>query len=194
VAETGIKAIIFDCFGVITTDSWRAFVDTLPADKVDDARYLNRQRDMGLIDNDTFIKDIKDLTGKTPIDVESQLQHEIVKNDALIDYVAELRKRGFKIGMISNIASNWIRESLLTPAEQELFDEMLFSYEVGLAKPDPRIYILACERLRVSTHEAVMIDDVGAYCDAAKGEGLSAIVFTDLQALKSELEAILSSQ
>jgi len=149
---------------------------------------------MGLIDNDTFMKDIKTLTGESPVDVETLLSHEIVKNDALIDYIAELKKQGYKIGMISNIATNWIRESLLTPAEQELFDEMIFSYEVGLAKPDPRIFILACERLRVSTHEAVMIDDVPSYCEAARAEGLSAIVFTDLPRMKSELEQILSSK
>lgn len=188
----GIKAIIFDCFGVITTDSWRAFVDGLPADKVDEARYLNRQRDMGLIDNETFMNDIKALTGTAPIDVESQLRKEIVKNDALIDYIAELKKRGYKIGLLSNIASNWIRESLLTPAEQELFDEMLFSYEVGLAKPDPRMFILMCERLRVSTHEAVMIDDVKNYCEAAKAEGLQAVTYAGLQDLKQQLEPLLS--
>lgn len=192
--ETKTKAIIFDCFGVITTDSWRAFVDGLPKDQVEDARFLNRQRDMGLIDNETFMKDIKALTGESPVDVEKLLSHEIVKNDALIDYIAELKKQGYKIGMISNIATNWIRESLLTPAEQELFDEMIFSYEVGLAKPDPRIFILACERLRVSAHEAVMIDDVPSYCEAAKAEGLSAIVFTDLPRLKSELDQVLSSK
>lgn len=192
--ETGIKAIIFDCFGVITTDSWRAFVDSLPEEQVDEARYLNRQRDRGLIDNDTFMKDIKALTGRSPMDVEAQLSHEIVKNNKLIDYVAELRKQGYKIGMVSNIATNWIRDSLLTPAEQELFDEMIFSYEVGMAKPDPRIFILACERLRVSTHEAVMIDDVAPYCEAAKEEGLRAIVFTDLPNLKTELSALLSAR
>lgn len=189
-----IKAIIFDCFGVLTTDSWRAFVDSLPPGQVDEARYLNRQRDMGLLDNETFIKDVKDLTGSAPVDIESQLKHEIVKNNALIDYIAELKREGYKIGMVSNIASNWIRESLLTPTEQELFDEMIFSFEVGMAKPDPRIFILACERLRVSAHEAVMIDDVESYCEAAKAEGLHAINFTDLGKLKTELTAILSAK
>jgi HAD superfamily hydrolase (TIGR01509 family) len=71
---------------------------------------------------------------------------------------------------------------------------MIFSYEVGLAKPDPRIFILACERLRVSTHEAVMIDDVEPYCMAARAEGLSAILFTDLSHLKDELTQLLSTK
>lgn len=189
-----IKAIIFDCFGVITTDSWRAFVDTLPPEQVNDARDLNKQRDMGMLDNAEFIEQIKALTGKAPVDVETMLQSEIVKNIALLDYIAELRQRGFQIGMLSNIASNWIREALLSQEELGLFDELIFSYEVGMAKPDPRIFLLMCERLRVSTHEAVMIDDVASYCDAAQAEGLSAITYTDLVQLKHELEHILSIQ
>jgi epoxide hydrolase-like predicted phosphatase len=189
-----IKAIIFDCFGVITTDSWRAFVDSLPVEQVEQARYLNRQRDLGIIDHDTFMKDVKNLTSRAPLDIEKQLKNEIVKNEALLGYIAELKKQGYKIGMLSNIATNWIRESLLVPAEQDLFDEMIFSYEVGMTKPDPRMFILMCERLRVSTHEAIMIDDVESYCEAAKAEGLSAITFKDLSQLKSELSTLLSDK
>jgi epoxide hydrolase-like predicted phosphatase len=145
-----------------------------------------------MIDNANFIKQIKQLTGRAPVDIDTMLQSEVVKNEALLEYVAELKQRGYEIGMLSNIASNWIREVLLSQEEQELFDEMIFSYEVGMAKPDARIFLLMCERLRVGTHEAVMIDDVASYCDAAKAEGLAAITFSDLSQLKHELEHLLS--
>ncbi len=186
-----IKAIIFDCFGVITTDSWRAFCDTLSPDLLQEARGLNKQRDLGLIDHQTFIADISMLTNQEQNDIDQLLKNEVVKNDALLQYVAELKKQGFKIGMLSNIASNWIRDTLLTLKEQELFDEMIFSYEVGMAKPDPRIFLLACERLRVSTHEAVLVDDIDTYCEAARSEGLEAVVYSDLNQLKAELNLLL---
>lgn len=190
----GIKAIIFDCFGVITTDSWRAFCDSLPPEAdVERARELNRQLDSGLLDHDSFVQQIYELTGRRPVDVEKLLDNEISKNTALLEYIGELKQRGYEIGMLSNIASNWIRESLLTPAEQALFDEMIFSYEVGMTKPDPRIFLLICERLRVGTHEAVMIDDIEQYCEAAKVEGLAAIHYSDLKQLKHDLEQILST-
>lgn len=190
-----IKAIIFDCFGVITTDSWRAFLDGLPPE-VDRnrARELNRQLDAGFINRQEFLEQVHELTGQDPPQVEMLLDSEISKNVPLLDYAAELKQRGYSLAILSNIASNWIRESLLSQEEQDLFDEMVFSYEVGMTKPDPRIFLLMCERLRIGTHEAVMIDDVASYCDAAKAEGLSAITFTDLPQLKHELEHILSVQ
>jgi putative hydrolase of the HAD superfamily len=93
------------------------------------------------------------------VDNESLLGNEIVKNDVLLDYIRELKK-SYKIGMLSNVANNWIRDYFLTEDEQALFDEMIMSFEVGMTKPDPRIFLLACDRLRVGPHEAVLVDDV----------------------------------
>jgi epoxide hydrolase-like predicted phosphatase len=188
-----IRAIIFDCFGVLTTDTWRAFVDSLPDDvDVQKARDANKAYDAGLINREEFLSQVRDVTGREPKQVEDFLDKEVAKNTALLDYIRELRARGLLIGMLSNIASDWITRSFLTAEEQELFDEMIFSYEVGMTKPDPRIFMLACERLRVGPHEAVMVDDIATYCDAATTEGLQAIVYEDLSQLKHELEHILS--
>jgi putative hydrolase of the HAD superfamily len=186
-----IKAVIFDCFGVLTTDTWRAFIDSLPPDaEITRARELNHQRDAGVIDHDEFIDQIFELTGSYPKDIERMSANEVVKNDALLSYIRNL-KQDYTVGLISNIASNWIRESFLTAEEQELFDEMILSYEVGMTKPDPRIFMLACERLRISPEEAVLIDDVPGYCEAARAEKMHAIVYHDFKQMKSELEAIL---
>lgn len=188
-----VKAIIFDCFGVLTTDTWRAFLDSLP-DTVDSeaARRLNRAYNMGIIDENDFLTGIKKITDRNPEEVKRLLAHEIAKNTVLLDYIRELRSRGYKIGMISNVATNWIRESFLTPEEQDLFDAMIMSFEVGMTKPDPRMFILACERLRVGTHEAVLIDDIDRYCAAASAEGLKTILYTDFKQMKTELEQLLA--
>lgn len=186
-----IKAIIFDCFGVLTTDTWRAFVDSLPPEAdIARAKELNHQLDAALITKDEFLEQVQEATGRKPDEVENMLDNEVAKNTALLDYIGEL-KEDYLIGMISNVASDWIRKSFLTAEEQELFDEMIFSFEVGMTKPDRRIFMLACERLRVSTHEAVLIDDVGSYIEAAKREGLHGIVYQDLAQLKLELDSIL---
>lgn len=190
-----VKAIIFDCFGVLTTDTWLAFLDSLP-DSVDieAARKLNRAHNMGLVTNEDFLIGLKKITGRDAQEVENRLAHEVTKNTNLLEYIRELRGRGFRIGMISNIASNWIRKSFLTIEEQELFDEMIMSFEVGIAKPDPRMFMLACERLRVAPHEAVLVDDIDRYCDAAQAEGLKAIVYKDLKQAKQELETLLTNK
>lgn len=187
-----IKAIIFDCFGVLTTDTWQAFLDGLP-ETIDrePARQLNKAYDAGIIDKETFLAQVKVVTGRIPRQVENMLATEVVKNTALLSYIKEL-KQDYQIGLLSNVATSWITDSFLTPEEQALFDQMIFSYQVGMTKPDPRIFLLACERLRVAPKEAVMIDDIERYCESAKAEGLHAVTYHDLAQLKHQLGLILS--
>lgn len=189
-----IQAIIFDCFGVLTTDTWRAFLDGLP-ESVDrePARQLNRAYDAGIIDRETFLRQVKEVTGSEPRQVEAMLANEVAKNTPLLDYIQDLKK-DYRIGLLSNVATPWITESFLTAREQELFDSMVFSYQVGMTKPDPRIFLLACERLRVAPKEAVLVDDIDRYCEAARAEGLQAVVYQDIPQLKRELEVILSHE
>lgn len=190
--NTEITAIIFDCFGVLTTDTWLAFLDNLPPEAdIGQARELNWQLNTGVIEQADFVKQIRELTGREIVEIEGVAKSEISKNVVLLDYIKELKQRGYKLAIMSNIASNWIQDTFLTSEEVELFDEMIFSYEVGMTKPDPRIYMLACERLRVSAHEVVMIDDIESYVEAARTEGMAGIVYSDFAQMKDELEAIL---
>lgn len=189
-----IQAIIFDCFGVLTTDTWRAFTDSLPPGvDVDRARDLNRQYGAGLMSKKEFLRQVKEVTDQSPRLIEEVLDSEVAKNTVLLAYIREL-KQTYKIGMLSNVATPWITDSFLTTDEQALFDEMIFSYEVGITKPDPRIFMLACERLRVGPHEAVMVDDIKSYCEAAKREGMHAIWYRDFKQFKQDLERILSHE
>jgi epoxide hydrolase-like predicted phosphatase len=187
-----VKAVIFDCFGVFTEGTWKAFLNSLPdtAD-TETASSLNRAYDAGLITKEEFLQGIKDATGRDVKQVEELTTDQIVKNSRLLDYVRELRKRGYKIAMLSNIATNWIRDDFLTPEEQSLFDQMIFSFEVGMTKPDPRIFMLACERLGVAPEEAVLVDDIDRYCTAAEAEGLHTVVYQDFKQMKATLEPLL---
>lgn len=186
-----IRAIIFDNFGVLTTDMWRAFVETLPEDLRDIARQINRERDSGVITDEEFTEQIEQLTGRLPQETENLNPTQLTKNVALLDYIRDLKPH-YKIGMISNISSNWIREEFLTLDEQSLFDDMVFSFEVKITKPDPRIYHLACERLGVAPEEVIIVDDIESYCQAARDEGMQAVHFEDNDQLKREISQLLS--
>ena len=187
-----IKAIIFDCFGVLATDTWRAFLDALPEGiDIKKAHELNHAVDAGLITQQEFLAGIKRITGSEPPDIEQMQRGEIAKNAQLLDYIKELKKQ-YKIGILSNISSNWIRDYFLTPEEQKLFDVMVFSFEVGMTKPDPRIFWLSAERLGSQLHETVLIDDIERYCQAARDEGMQAITYENLQQLKADLTVLLS--
>lgn len=185
-----IKAIIFDCFGVLTTDLWREFKATLPENLQNQARNLNHEYDAGNLTEPEFIKKIVRLSGRKPEEVEELSKDEVTKNKELLTYIKKL-KHSYQIGMISNIASNWVRDEFLTPEEQALFDDLVFSYEVGITKPDKRIFEIACRRLKVDPKASVFIDDIEVYVQAAKDLGMQGIVYKNFNQMKRELEQML---
>jgi len=73
----------------------------------------------------------------------------------------QLHKRGLKLGLVSNCSEEEVtayHQSPLAP----YFDDVIFSYEAGVAKPNPEIYRLACERLAISPQESLFIGDGGS--------------------------------
>ncbi|HSW78592.1 MAG TPA: HAD family phosphatase [Candidatus Babeliales bacterium] len=189
-----IKAIIFDCFGVLTKDWWREFLSTLPEGPgKKKAKELNHQWDAGLITIKQFVQGVHEATGRQPEPIEQMMTvPKVLKNTELLDYIRTLKPL-FKIGLLSNIGTNWIRENFLTKDEQKLFDDLVFSYEIGVIKPEPKIYQIAAERLSVAPKETVFIDDVNTYCLAAQGLGFKTINYKDFSQMKQELEKILAA-
>ena len=99
-----IKAVIFDCFGVLTTDLWRAFCDSLPnGEGLERAHELNHAFDKGYITHEEYLDGVEEATGKRPPDIDTILAKQITKNDQLISYIRELKSRGYKLGIISNL-------------------------------------------------------------------------------------------
>jgi putative hydrolase of the HAD superfamily len=70
------------------------------------------------------------------------------------------------------------------------FDVVVVSCDVGLTKPDRRIYELCLDRLGIRGHEALFVDDRRANVDGARQAGLQALYFTGEDALSS-LQACL---
>lgn len=186
-----IRAIIFDCFGVLTGDIWKEFVLGLPEEQQEPARELNRAHDRMAISLQEFSQAIYELTGHEPQVIESLISSDMVKNTNLLEYIAHLKK-DYKIGLLSNVGSNWIRESFLSQQEQQLFDDFVLSYEVRLIKPDREIYKLAASRLKVSPSECIFIDDGLQNCEGAKSTGMGAVLYKDFRQFTSDLEALLT--
>jgi putative hydrolase of the HAD superfamily len=189
-----IKLIMFDCFGVLATDSWEAFIDSLPAEAdVAQAREARRAYDAGLIDKYKYGQLIKLATGRQFIGVESGLA-KVAKNYKLLDYIRDLRQRHYRTSILSNAGSNWIREEFLDSSEQALFDDFVLSYKVGMVKPEERLFTLAAERLQVEPAEVILVDDKERYCQAAKDVGMQAVVYRDFEQFKRELEELLAGK
>lgn len=185
-----IKAIIFDCFGVLTADAWHAFRVSLPPEPSQKAQQLNQDYDSGKITEEEFIKEVARISGYTKDYVTDVMKNDSPKNIVLLKYIASLKDK-YKIGLLSNVANNWIRDDFLSYQEQKLFDQMLFSFELGITKPNPKIFHIAADRLGVNTAETVLIDDIDRYCEAAEREGMKAIPYKDFAQMKGDLEGLL---
>jgi putative hydrolase of the HAD superfamily len=110
---------------------------------------------------------------------------------ALLDFLRGLRPER-KVGLISNAWSG-LRGFISDQKFENVFDEMIISAEVGLMKPDPRIYRLALEKLGSCPEESVFIDDVLVNVEAARSIGMSAIQFTQPEKSLEELKHLLST-
>lgn len=72
-----------------------------------------------------------------------------------------------------------------------LFDVVIESSRVGVRKPDPRFYELACRELRIEPHEAVFLDDLGINLKPARALGMTTIKVVDPHSAIAELEAVV---
>ena len=70
------------------------------------------------------------------------------------------------------------------------FPIRIYSHRVGASKPDPVIYRAALQACKVRAQEAVYIDDIAAYAEAAQRLGMSGIVFQSPEQLQSDLRKL----
>ncbi|MFT4518131.1 MAG: putative hydrolase of the HAD superfamily [Halioglobus sp.] len=112
----------------------------------------------------------------------------------LVDRVRALKEAGYTTGIITNnvaeFGEGW---RSLIPVD-ELFDFVVDSCEVGVRKPDPRIFEKALAQLgEITAAETVFLDDFQPNVDAARALGLKGVtVGTDVHAAIRDLDAILS--
>lgn len=181
-----IKAIIFDCFGVLTEDGWLAFLNKYVADEDREAaRELNKQNDLGIIRYEEFIEKITTLSSATKKQADDMIRRHHTSNEALLELIATLKKT-YKIGLLSNVSYNFLSE-FLSKEEIDLFDARTLSGEIGHVKPEPEAYQDICQKLGVDPNEAIFFDDREGYVDGAKQVGMQAFLYTDLPQVKRDL-------
>jgi epoxide hydrolase-like predicted phosphatase len=109
----------------------------------------------------------------------------------LVDYVRGLKEH-YRTALLSNAWSD-LRAYLENHWKiADAFDLMVISAEVGLAKPDQRIYQLILERLKVPAQAAIFLDDMLENVEAARSVGLTGIHFRSADQAMTELEQILN--
>jgi putative hydrolase of the HAD superfamily len=188
-----IKAIIFDCFGVLASDGWLPFKNKYFGEDdrlFNKASELNRKSDAGLLSYEQFLREVAKLAGISEDKARYYIEHN-VPDEKIFEYISQLKKN-YKIGMLSNASGYWL-DQIFTPKQVELFDEVSLSFETGHIKPEPEAYQSILDKLAVSAGEAVFIDDQARYCDGAKAIGLRSILYENYPKLKSELDKVLAA-
>jgi len=114
-------------------------------------------------------------------------------DEALVNYLRTLRPR-YKTALLSNAWDDLRRVVEESWMIADAFDEVIISAEVGLAKPDPRIYRLALARLDVEPGAAVFVDDFEENVEGARAVGMQAIQFRSPEQTLMELEMVLDQR
>lgn len=185
-----IKGIIFDCFGVLYGDSLRMFMSMCPREKLEAMRDLSKQSDYGLISGESYISGVAEILNLSTERVQEILREHRVRNQPLF-LVASMLHKTYKIGLLSNVASDTI-DVLISPAERsERFDAVILSFEESIAKPNPAIFKLMADRLGLSPDECVIIDDLAENCDGAEITGMQSILHTNNEQTCLELHEII---
>ena len=200
-----VKAVIWDFGGVLTTSPFEAFnrfeaERGLPADFIRKVNSTNpdtnawalfERSDITLTEFDEmFAKEATALGGS----VTGREVVALLSGDLRPEMVTALKrcKEEFTVGCITNNVSagegaGMARTEAKAAAVADvmtLFDHVIESSKIGIRKPDPRIYEMACETLGVEASQSVYLDDLGINLKPAKALGMTTIkVLTAEQAL-----------
>jgi putative hydrolase of the HAD superfamily len=175
-----IKAVILDFYGVIQTDEVIVWAEKQVSEfpnirqAVDEA---SRKIDLNEISLEEYYQELATAVNR-PVDaVKAELANEITINWPLLDIVGKLRDQGIKTAILSNDGS-----SLLAYLEEhdisQHFDEVFVSGELGMMKPDPRVYKYAANKLGIEISDSIFFDDRQTNVDGATRAGMQAELFT----------------
>lgn len=189
-----IKAIIFDCFGVLLGSSYQDRLAELERDepgKAEDIRAINRAADMGILSNVEATVHMAELLDMEPEELQQEQRETEVPNEALLTFIETL-KSDFKIGMLSNISSRERVGIRFEPGRLDtLFNTIVASGEEGYMKPDAEIYEITATRLGVRPEECLFIDDIEPFCQAARQTGMQAIRFVSTSQCIADISAMI---
>lgn len=112
-------------------------------------------------------------------------------DQSLFDWFAAQRAHR-KTGILSNSGPG-AREHERHHGFEDITDDLVYSHEVGLMKPDPRVFVLTAQRLGVRPDEVLFLDDVPGHVEAAHAAGWHAVLHTSTPDSIAAMELILTT-
>ena len=197
-----MHALLFDLFGLFISEQSRTSFETLartvgvePDALLPAYRGQNRaEYDAGAIGSREYWARGAAETG---VDIAADLAALGAKDEAMVSFARGLNRAGLTMGMLSNIPCDfvgWTRWH--NPWIDELFDPVLFSCRLRLAKPDEEAFAVALARLSQSAGrklvpaDVLFVDDSLTNVEAAMKLGFLGHRFENLEALSAKIEAL----
>jgi epoxide hydrolase-like predicted phosphatase len=169
-----IRAVVFDIGNVleITPDlrvdrRWEARLGLAAGDIAARMNDVWRGGSLGTITLDDVRQAVRDRLGLDAQQLAAYMadlwrEYLGTANTELIKYARQLRPR-YRTGILSNSFVGAREREQAAYGFEDLVDEVVYSHEAGMGKPDPRIYALVCARLGVQPGEMVFLDDWEPY-------------------------------
>lgn len=186
-----IRAVIFDCFGVIRPDIlprvYEKFGGNYEADRqfIDDT--LNAAH-RGMIPGSRYV--FAEHLGVSVEDWIAEFASAAKNDQMLLDYIQGLRSQ-YKTAVLSNTSKGHLAELLGEDTLARCFDIVAESGTLGMAKPQPEIYEYTANKLEVKPDECVFIDDREFFCEAARAVGMQAIQYISFKQFKADFEEMI---
>jgi len=207
--------VIFDWGGVLTNPIIDTVSAWLEADQIDRGSYVAAirpwiERAYGQVGTESPVHALErgELTdpefeailagllvglGGEPVAAEGLLRRMFAATELvpeMVDLVRDLRRSGTRTGLLSN---SWgERDGYPRDLLAELFDDVVISGQVGMRKPEERIFRLAVDRLGLTPEECAFVDDVEANVAAAAALGFAGVHHSATEATKTRLAELLA--
>lgn len=168
--------ILFDFFDVIRTDGYKRWLEARDIELEGPYVTITERFDAGIITLEGFFEELAAIEGLDAKEIKAEQETYSNINYGVLKIIDELHGP-YKIGLVSNCGSEFLRGLLAEHDLDKYFDEIIISSEVGAIKPNPKIFEIAIERIGVNADETIFIDDKSKYIAGAEQIGITGIHF-----------------
>jgi len=199
-----IRAIVFDIGGVLeitpdlgVTARWEQQLGLMPGEMDQRLGDVWRGGSIGTISEEAVHKRIAEIMKMSEAQVNAMMddmwrQYLGTPNVKLMEYFSSLRPK-YQTAILSNSFVGAREKEQERYGFDEMCDFIVYSHEVGMSKPDQRIYALTCERLGLPPQEVIFLDDHEEPVDAAREFGMHGILFKDNAQAIAAIEACIKA-
>jgi epoxide hydrolase-like predicted phosphatase len=198
-----IKAVVFDIGGVLevtpslgVTDLWESRLGLDPGEINKRMHDIWEGGGIGAVSERDVHQAVRERLGLDEPRLEEFMgwiwgEYLGTANTELIGYARGLRPR-YRTGILSNSFVGAREREQAAYGFEELVDEIVYSHECGMSKPDPGIYALACDRIQVKPTQMVFLDDYEPCVEGARTAGIHAVLYQDNTQAIRDIEHLLA--